>query len=66
MEEEKLHIITVYGIFKNNKLLDLDTGEILDCATYGILYPQIQDRTAFYNIKFTEYGDRIIFQYVDA
>lgn len=59
------HIITIYGIFADNELVDIITGEITPCVTYGILRDEIQDKTAFYNLKLHDKGYYVIFQYVD-
>lgn len=56
---------TIFGHFKDNELIDYETGEIISCLTYNIVKKQIENKEGFFNLKQNEWGDWIIFQYVD-
>lgn len=63
MEVMNKEIITVYGKFSNNILENYETGEMIQCITYGKVLPLIQDKEGFFNLK--PFGlDWIIFQYL--
>ena len=55
----------IFGYFKDNELTDYNTGEIISCATYLPIRKEIQDKEGFFHLKKNEWGDWIIFQYVD-
>lgn len=66
MNESHSEIVrTVFGKFKDNELIDYETGEIISCITYLPIQKQIQDKEGFFNLKINQWGDWVIFQYVD-
>ena len=63
MENDKIK--TVLGVFKDNEVVDQDTGEIFSCLTYGIHLNKIQDKLGFYNLKYNSRAKCwIVFQYI--
>ena len=62
MDKNEIHI--VFGTFIGNKIYS-DNGSIINCITYGINRKVIDDKTGFFNLRWSESVDEwIVFQYV--
>jgi hypothetical protein len=60
----KDEIQTVFGTFIGNKIYASD-GSIIDCMTYAITRKDIDDKTGFYNLKWSDSACVwIVFQYI--
>ena len=55
-------IITVFGVFKDNEIVDNETGEIISCITFKSVRDKIQGKEGYFNLRMNCYGDWIIFQ----
>jgi hypothetical protein len=45
------HIKTVFGTFKDNELIDYNTGEVIKCYPYGIIRERCTGKLGFYNLR---------------
>ena len=54
---------TLKGYFSGNKLF-CDDGSIINCCTYGINRPQIDERNGYFNLRKNSYDDWIIYQFI--
>ena len=65
MNEQQSEITrTIFGHFKDNNLIDYETGEIISCLTYNIVRKEIQDKSGYFNLQINQWGDWVIFQYI--
>ena len=65
MNEQQSEITrTIFGHFKDNNLIDYETGEIISCLTYNIVRKEIQDKKGYFNLQKNQWGDWVIFQYL--
>jgi hypothetical protein len=65
MEQGKFEsnsIITVYGKFEDNEIIDFETGECISCITYGSVRDKIQGKIGYFNLRMNIHGDWIVFQ----
>lgn len=64
MSLDKEEIQTVFGTFIGNKIYSSD-GDVIDCMTYLINRKSIDDKTGFFNLKWSNSaGVWIVFQYI--
>lgn len=56
--------ITILGVFKDNEVIDHETGNIISCTTYSSVRKIIENKLAFLHLTENEYGDLYIYQYV--
>lgn len=59
-----MEVRTVYGLFKDNTITDLGTGECIKCLTFSTLFNKINGKEGFFNLRKNEWGDWILFQEV--
>ena len=64
IEQQSEIIKTIFGHFKDNELIDYETGEIISCLTYNIVRKEIQDKSGYFNLQINQWGDWVIFQYI--
>ena len=55
-------IMTVFGKFEDNEIVDLETGEIISCITYKSVRDKIQGKEGYFNLRANKWGDWVVFQ----
>ena len=61
---EHKDIITVYGVFRDNFLISIETLEIYKCLAYGIIREKINYSIGYFNLEWRpSFGCYVIFQY---
>ncbi len=56
--------ITIRGVFKDNQITNSDTGEVIDCVTYGMIRKVIEGKLAYLHLMRGNDGGLYIQGYV--
>ena len=62
--EQKPKSITILGVFKDNEITNSETGEVINCITYGRVRKEIEGKLAYLHLLLNVYDDYYISSYI--